>query len=101
MRVEMDGVCVSDGRGCVKMCGAGAAGEKRSGGRRRGGVHAAGPPPPHDLKINIACARKRTQRRERGERGQNGDGRCVRAYVDVQVDNLQLFGHSVDHRTSL
>ena len=45
--VEMYGKeCVSDGRGGVRVCGAGAAGEKRSGGRRRGGGCAAGPPHP-------------------------------------------------------
>ena len=38
--------CVSDGRGGVRGCGAGAAGEKRLGCRRRGGAGAAGPPRP-------------------------------------------------------
>ena len=51
VRVEMDGKGgVSYGRGCVRVCGAGSAGEKRSGGRRRGGGRAAGPPRP------TACA---------------------------------------------
>ena len=51
VRVGMDGKGgVSYGRGCVRVCGAGSAGEKRSGGRRRGGGRAAGPPRP------TACA---------------------------------------------
>ena len=28
-------------------------------------------------------------------------GASLRAYVDLQVENLQLFGHSVDHGASL
>ena len=47
VRVDMDiKECVSDGRGGVRVCGAGTAGEKRLGCRRRGGAGAAGPPRP-------------------------------------------------------
>ncbi len=79
MRVEMDGKGgVSYGRGYVRVCGAGSAGEKRSGGRRRGGGRAVGPPPPHALKKVGACARNRTQGRERGG-GKVWDRRVGRA----------------------
>ena len=75
MRVEMDGKGgVSDGRGGVMGCGAGAAGEKRPGGRRRGGAGAAGIPRGPRLVVKRPCAHKHTRARGCGGRSQQGRG---------------------------
>ena len=75
MRVEMDGKGgVSDGRGGVMGCGAGAAGEKRPGGRRRGGAGAAGIPRGPRLMKKGPCTHKHTRARGCGGRSQQGRG---------------------------
>ena len=82
--VEMYGKeCVSDGRGGVRVCGAGAAGEKRSGGRRRGGGRAAGPPRPCTSRIMIPAHASKTKGVSEGRAAEKAAQVAARAAASV------------------